>query len=214
MDAPVPGELPVVVVGGVQRLVRVLDIVGRGRGEQDDVVRTVRRAPLEGFERPAKVAELFGFAPRQQAVPVQRCHPELLDGRSVLVRQLAERIVAELADAKIHEVMRVVFPARRSPEVGIDRSCDDLVAIFREERFQFSRQQVDRAIRDQTMGDITPGRRRRRHGKCDDARAGEHSCFSHLGILRRRTGLGPDAAGVLGTDAVACSALSLQRAGN
>ena len=81
MQAGLAGELAVVVVGRVQRHVRVLDVVTRDGGEQHGVGGSVDVVSGEAFEGLAQVVELLGLPPRQHADALQRvAHQRLVPG--------------------------------------------------------------------------------------------------------------------------------------
>src|SRR5262245_65527391 len=116
MNPGVPGQLPVVVDARMQRLMRVLDVMRHDRGEQYGIAGSVGLA-RETFERAPQIPEFFLLAPRQEAVPAERRHAELLDRGAVLARQLLERIVAELLRPEVNEVIRLLLPAQDAEEI-------------------------------------------------------------------------------------------------
>src|SRR5437764_14960023 len=136
MDPVVARQLAVEVVRRVKGLMRVLDVVTGGGREEHRIAGAVDRRALETLERPAKIAEHLRFAPGQQAVTPQRRDAELLERRGVVARQLTKRVLAELTNAEVEEVIAIVLPADAAPQVGIDGADDDLVAEVIEEPFQ------------------------------------------------------------------------------
>ena len=93
MNAGIAGQLSIVVDAGVQRLMRVLDVVRHDRGKEHGVAGS-ERLPREALEGAPQIPELFLLPPRQQPVPTERGDAELLDRCPVLARQFLERILA------------------------------------------------------------------------------------------------------------------------
>ena len=118
VDAVLAGELTVEVVRGVERLMRVLNVVRADSSEEDHLTRCEHRVAAEGFERASEIAEFLGLAPRQDPVAFEGGHTELFDGRAVFTRQRREGKCAELGGTEIKKVTRVIFPASRAPHVG------------------------------------------------------------------------------------------------
>src|SRR5437016_5187710 len=101
MDANLARELPVEVVRSVERLMGVLNVVRRHRCEEDRVARRRRNISAEPFERAAQIAELFGFAPRQRAVTLQRRDAEFFDSGAIFAGERGEGIWTELRRTEI-----------------------------------------------------------------------------------------------------------------
>src|SRR5262249_12675778 len=138
------------------------------------------------LEGAAQVAEHLLYAPRQCAVAPDRRDPELLDGLVVVARQRGERILAVLAHAEVHEVVRIVFPADITPQVRIDSANDNLVTIVIEKWFESRWQELDPAGHDQAVAGKAPRRCRRRYerrGDRDDSGDSYGGARFHLAIL-------------------------------
>src|SRR5207302_8508384 len=115
----------------------------------------------EPFERAAQIAELFGFAPRQRAVTLQRRDAEFFDSGAIFAGERGEGIWTELRRTEIEEMTRIVFPAGRPPEIGIDDSDDELGAEMSKERLQLRWEHVNRALHDEAMRGGAPREGRR-----------------------------------------------------
>src|SRR6187399_1737952 len=86
VNAPLPGQLAVVVLGRVQRLMRVLDVMGEDRGQVPRVLRTVPDTVahrLEGVDKAtvdlggppreaSRLLDSFGAIARDVRIPVAR----------------------------------------------------------------------------------------------------------------------------------------------
>jgi len=173
-------ELPVVVFGRVQRLMRVFDVVRHDRREIADVVRAIACATSHGLEgldelavhlrgapwEAAELLDLVGAVARDVGVPIARHTRER--------RRLAEGVDVE-------KVIRILGPevaaeSDDTPEIGVDGMLDDERALGGVERAQGRRQTIDREARDQPMDLHAPGpaggrpaRHRRKHQDADDS---------------------------------------------
>ena len=160
MDAMLPGQLSVVVVRRVQRLMGILNVMSGDSGEQHGLDSGKRGVAAERLHRAAEVAEFLGLAPRQQAVAFQGRHPEFFERRVVFARQLLERIIAVLFHAEVDEMIRIFIPPDAAPQVGVEHAHDEFVAIRLEERFDRRRQQFDRPPHDVAVRRNAPRVRR------------------------------------------------------
>ena len=128
-----PRQLPVVVEHGVQRHVRIGDVVPDDRREEPDVAARVLPVLVQRLEASNQAAGNLVRAPRQQSVLPELVEAVLLQRLVVRSRQILERVRTVGVDIE-KMVWRLLGEACVAPEIGIDRALDDERPVRLEER--------------------------------------------------------------------------------
>ena len=125
----VAGQLAIVVDGGVQRLVRVLNVVRHHRGEQHGVARCVGLA-AEAFEGAAEVAELFLLAPRQHARFLSAAMPNFSSAAPYSRGSSLNGYSPSSFAPKLTKWFGIFLPAQHAKEIRIDHPHHHLVFVL------------------------------------------------------------------------------------
>ena len=156
VNAGLPRQLAVVVEHGVQRHVRIGNVVADDRREKTDVALRVRPVLVQRLEAANQPAGDFVRAPRHQAVLPELVDAVLLQRLVVLARQVLERIRA--VGVEVEEMVRRLFgEAGVAPQIRIDRTLDDERPVRLEKRAERLGKDVDGARDDELVRLESPG---------------------------------------------------------